>query len=80
MVSKDPIRVAITGAGGQIGGYLTHMIAVGNMFGPDQPLILHLIELHTAEAVMKGHRLELEDGAYPLVVEIHSFIDAEAGF
>ena len=48
-LSKPAIRVAITGAAGQIGGFLTHMIAQGNMFGPSQRVILQLIELPAAE-------------------------------
>lgn len=58
-ISKSPVRVAITGAAGQIGGFLTHFIAQGLMFGAQQPVILQLIELPQAEAVLQGHVLEL---------------------
>ena len=78
--TKESVRVAITGAAGQIGGYLTHFIAQGSMFGPDQPVILQLIELPQAEAVLNGHVLELQDGAYPLLDKIEATVDPEVGF
>ena len=49
---KPPIRVAITGAAGQIGGYLCHFVAQGRMFGPYQKVILHLVELPFAEKML----------------------------
>lgn len=81
MVEQERVvRVAITGAAGQIGGFLTHFIAQGNMFGPGQSLILQLIELPMAENMLNGHVLELQDGAYPLVDSIIATTDAEVGF
>lgn len=79
-VIKSPIRVAITGAAGQIGGFLTHFVAQGLMFGSEQPVILQLIELPQAEAVLQGHVLELQDGAYPLLDSIEPTVNAEDGF
>jgi malate dehydrogenase len=58
-LDKEPIRVAITGAAGQIGGYLCNFIAQGFMFGPYQKVILHLIELPFAEKMLKGLVMEL---------------------
>jgi hypothetical protein len=56
---KEPIRVAITGAAGQIGGYLCHFVAQGRMFGPYQKVILHLVELPFADKMLQGLVMEL---------------------
>lgn len=61
------IRVAVTGAAGQIGSVLCFMIAQGRMFGPYQKVILQLLELPAAEGPLQGLVLELKDGAFPLV-------------
>ena len=66
-LEKPPVRVAVTGAAGQIGAFLCNFIAQGRMFGPYQKVILQLIELPPAEKVLKGLVMELNDGAYPLV-------------
>lgn len=79
MAEKAPIKVAITGAVGQIGGYLTHMIAQGNMFGPDQPVTLALIELPVAEQALQGNIMELRDCAYPLVAGLEPCLATEEG-
>ena len=62
-----PIRVAVTGAAGQIGAFLCNFIAQGRMFGPYQRVILQLLELPQAENVLKGLVMELKDGAYDAV-------------
>ena len=64
---KSPIRVAVTGAAGQIGYALLFRIASGAMFGPDQPVILHLIEIEPALPALGGVVMELNDGALPLL-------------
>ena len=64
---KTPIRVAVTGAAGQIGYALLFRIASGACFGPDQPVILHMIELEAALPALKGVVMELEDCAFPLL-------------
>ena len=64
---KSPIRVAITGAAGQIGYSLLFRIASGSMFGPEQPVILHLIEIEPALPVLAGVVMELQDCAFPLL-------------
>ena len=74
------IRVAVTGAAGQIGSFLTHFIAQGNMFGHGQSVILQLIELPVAEKYLNGLVLELQDGAYPLVDKIVATTDPQVGF
>jgi malate dehydrogenase len=68
-MTKTPIRVAVTGAAGQIGYALLPRIASGDMFGPDQPVILHLLELpiDKAMAALRGVAMELEDCAFPLL-------------
>ena len=64
---KDPIRVAVTGAAGQIGYSLLFRIASGAMFGPDQPVILHLLEIEPALPALNGVVMELDDCAFPLL-------------
>ena len=66
---KQPVRVAVTGAAGQIGYALLFRIASGEMLGKDQPVILQLLELplEKAQAALKGVMMELEDCAFPLL-------------
>jgi len=75
-----PIRVAVTGAAGQIGFFLCFMIAQGRMFGPYQKVILHLLELPAAEGPLKGLVMELKDGAFPLVADIVPSTDVNVAF
>src|SRR4051794_17933311 len=65
--SNDPVRVAVTGAAGQIGYSLLFRIASGSMLGPDQPLILHLLEITPALDALRGVAMELDDCAFPLL-------------
>jgi malate dehydrogenase len=79
---KQPIRVAVTGPAGQIGYALLFRIASGQMFGPDQPVILQLLEV-PIEKVMKaleGVAMELEDCAFPLLHGIVTTSDPNIGF
>ncbi len=66
---KKPLRVAVTGAAGQIGYSLLFRIATGEMLGRDQPLVLQMLELplDKAQAALKGVMMEIEDCAFPLV-------------
>jgi malate dehydrogenase len=64
---KDPIRVAVTGAAGQIGYALLFRIAAGDMLGKDQPVILQLLEITPALKALEGVVMELNDGAFPLL-------------
>jgi len=81
-MSKAPIRVAVTGAAGQIAYSLQFRIASGQMFGPDQPVILHMVEI-PVEAALKaaeGVAMELDDCAFPLLQGINIESDPMAGF
>jgi malate dehydrogenase len=75
-----PIRVAVTGAAGQIGYSLLFRIASGSMFGPDQPVALHLIEIPPALPALAGVAMELDDCAFPLLTEIVQTADLDEGF
>ena len=79
---KTPIRVAVTGAAGQIGYSLLFRIASGAMFGPDQPLILQLIEAPIEKALkaLEGVAMEIDDCAFPLVKGIVQTSDPAIGF
>jgi malate dehydrogenase len=67
---KKPVRVAVTGAAGQIGYALNFRIASGAMLGPDQPVILQLLEVPQAQEALKGVVMELNDCAFPLLTEV----------
>ena len=71
-MSKAPIRVAVTGAAGQIGYALLFRIASGEMLGKDQPVILQLLEIpdEKAQKALKGVMMELDDCAFPLLAGI----------
>ncbi|MBB5020017.1 malate dehydrogenase [Chitinivorax tropicus] len=79
---KRPIRVAVTGAAGQIGYSLLFRIASGEMLGKDQPVILQLVEVpvEKAQQALKGVMMELEDCAFPLLVGMEAFDNPRAGF
>ncbi len=77
---KAPVRVAITGAAGQISYSLIFRIAAGNMLGPDQPVILQLLEITPAMGALSGVEMELRDCAFPLVTDIISTDDANVAF
>ena len=64
---KDPVRVTVTGAAGQIGYALVFRIASGQMLGDDQPVILQLLEIPQAVGALEGVRMELDDCAFPLL-------------
>lgn len=77
---SKPIRVAVTGAAGQIGSVLCFMIAQGRMFGPYQKVILQLLELPAAEGLLQGLTLELKDCAFPLLADIKPTTKVEEAF
>jgi malate dehydrogenase len=77
---KSPIKVAVTGAAGQIGYSLVFRIAAGEMFGHDQPLSLHLIEIPAALNALEGVVMELHDCAFPLLDSIVPTADLDEGF
>jgi malate dehydrogenase len=79
-IMKTPIKIAVTGAAGQIGYALLFRIASGQMFGPDQPLILHLIEIPDALGALDGVVMELHDCAFPLLESVVPTADLNEGF
>ena len=77
---NQPIRVAVTGAAGQIGYSLLFRIASGAMFGPQQPVILHLVEVEPALPALAGVAMELDDCAFPLLKGIVQTASLDEGF
>ena len=77
---KAPIRVAVTGAAGQIGYSLLFRIASGEMLGKDQPVILQMLEITPALGALEGVRMELDDCAFPLLAGIVGTDSAETAF
>jgi malate dehydrogenase len=77
---KTPVRVAVTGAAGQIGYSLLFRIASGEMLGPDQPVILQLLEITPALNALKGVVMELDDCAFPLLAGVVQSDDANVAF
>ena len=77
---KDPVRVTITGAAGQIGYALLFRVASGAMLGNDQPVILQLLEITPALGAVKGVVMELDDCAFPLLHEVTYTDDANVAF
>jgi len=81
-MSKKPVRVAVTGAAGQIGYALLFRIASGEMLGKDQPVVLQLLEIpdEKAQKALKGVMMELEDCAFPLLAGMEAHSSAETAF
>src|SRR3954449_10478375 len=77
---KSPIKVAITGAAGQIGYALVFRVASGAMLGPDQPVALHMIEIPQGIEALKGVVMELDDCAFPLLTGMVATTDLDEGF
>jgi len=77
---KKPVRVAITGAAGQIAYSLIFRIASGSMLGPDQPVILQLLDIPDALEKLKGTVMEVDDCAFPLVSEVIASADPMEAF
>ena len=79
---KSPVRVAVTGAAGQIGYSLLFRIASGEMLGKDQPVILQLLEIadEKAQAALKGVMMELDDCAFPLLAGMTAASDPKVAF
>src|SRR4051795_7392492 len=77
---KSPIKVSVTGAGGQIGYALIFRIASGAIFGPDQPVSLGLLEITPALPALNGTLMELEDCAFPLLSHVKATDRAEEAF
>ncbi len=79
-MSKPPVRVTVTGAAGQIGYSLLFRIAAGEMLGRDQPVILQLLDLPQAQKALTGVMMELEDCAFPLLVDMIATDDPNVAF
>lgn len=77
---KSAIRIAVTGAAGQIGYALLFRIAAGEMLGKDQPAILQLLDLPQAQKALHGVMMELQDGAFSLLVDMFATDDPEVAF
>jgi malate dehydrogenase len=75
-----PVRIAITGAAGQIGYQLCFRIAAGDMLGPDQPVILQLLEITPALGMLQGVVMELNDAAFPLLRSVVATDNAKTAF
>lgn len=79
-MNPTPIRIAVTGAAGQIGYQLLFRIASGSMFGPSQPVILHLIEIEPVLPALSGVVMELDDCAFPLLKGVVATANLQEGF
>jgi malate dehydrogenase len=77
---KEPLRVTVTGAAGQIGYALVFRIAAGDMLGPDQPVILQMLEIPPVLHALEGVAMELDDCAFPLLAGMVITDDPEVGF
>jgi len=75
-----PVKIAVTGAGGQIGYALIFRIASGGLFGPDQPVALGLLEITPALPSLGGTLMELDDCAFPLLAKVTATDKAEEAF
>src|SRR2546426_12541101 len=79
-MNTTPLRIAVTGAAGQIGYALLFRIASGGLFGPNQPVILHLIEIEPVLPQLQGVVMELEDCAFPLLKGVVATANLDEGF
>jgi malate dehydrogenase len=77
---KEPVRVAITGDNGKLGYAAAFKVASGQMLGPDQPVILHIIDLPSTKAGLCGVAMELHDSAFPLLHHVEEASDFSSGF
>lgn len=80
MAAQKPVQVAVTGAAGQIGYALLFRIASGQMLGPDQPVVLRLLEIEPAMKALEGVVMELDDCAFPLLAGVVATSDARKAF
>ena len=80
MAASAPVRVAVTGAAGQIGYNLVFRVASGDLLGPDQPVVLQLLEIEPALPALEGVVMELADCAFPLLAGVETTSDPKAAF
>src|SRR5580700_1102213 len=79
-MTTSPVRVAVTGAAGQICYDLLFRIAAGELLGPDQPVILQLLEITPALGALRGVVMELDDCAFPLLTSVQTSDNAHEAF
>ncbi|HEX7389530.1 MAG TPA: malate dehydrogenase [Acidiphilium sp.] len=79
-MAKSPVRIAVTGAAGQIAYALIFRIASGALLGPDQPVILHMLDLPQMQGALRGVSMELEDCAFPLLAGTVATDDPKVAF
>ncbi len=79
-MANSPVHVTVTGAAGQIGYALVHRVAHGDLLGPDQPIVLRLLEIEPALPALEGVVMELEDGAHQLLEGIEATADLKTAF
>src|SRR5437868_5311313 len=79
-MSKAPVRVAVSGSSGNVSYALLFRIASGEMFGPDQPVILQLLDIEPALGALEGVVMEIDDCAFPLVDSIELTSDPKTAF
>jgi malate dehydrogenase len=79
-MASTPIQVAVTGAAGQIGYALVFRVASGQMFGPDQPIVLRMLEIEPAMKSLEGVAMELDDCAFPMLAGMELTSKAEVAF
>jgi len=79
-MSKAPLRVLITGAAGQIAYSLIPLVSRGDVFGPDQPIILHLLDIPMCQDALNGVVMEITDSAFPLVQKVVATTDEKEAF
>jgi malate dehydrogenase len=79
-MTKPPVHVTVTGAAGQIGYALVHRVAHGDLLGPDQPVVLRLLEIEPALPALEGVVMELEDGAHGVLEGIEATADLKTAF
>ena len=77
---KSPLHVTVTGAAGQIGYQLLFRIASGQLLGPDQPVVLRLLEIEPAMKALEGVVMELDDCAFPLLAGIEATSNLDHAF
>jgi malate dehydrogenase len=80
MPSSTPVHVTVTGAAGQIGYSLLFRIASGQLLGPDQPVVLRLLEIEPAMKALEGVVMELDDCAFPLLADVEPTSDLKVAF
>src|ERR1700760_4748536 len=79
-MAKPPVHVTVPGAGGQIGYSILFRIASGQLLGPDQPIVLRLLEIEPAMKALEGVIMELDDCAFPLLADIEPTTDLATAF